>query len=198
MRTLLMTTLCSASLLTAGQQMNVAICNLGGVGGSVIAGAKAETALVYRSAGVEIVWHECDTFPSASAQARDPWFIVRLRTDRPPLTVGPASLDVMGKAFVEDHGGYMADAYFQAIQATSELHRGDSGVLLGFVMAHELGHLLLGAGHTPDGVMQAAWGQKQMDALRQRWLRFTEECATRIRRALEARTAHDAGANSRI
>jgi hypothetical protein len=98
----------------------------------------------------------------------------------------------MGKAFVEAHGGgYMADAYFQAVQATSAQHRGDSGVLLGFVMAHELGHLLLGAGHTPDGVMQAAWSQKQMDALRQRWLRFTEEGAARIRRALESRTARD-------
>ena len=72
-------------------------------------------------------------------------------------------------------------------------HHGDSGVLLGFVMAHELGHLLLGAGHTPNGVMQAAWSQKQMDALRQRWLRFTEEGAARIRRALEARTALDGG-----
>jgi hypothetical protein len=48
------------------------------------------------------------------------------------------------------------------------LHDGDAGVLLGFVMAHELGHVLLGAGHTPDGVMQAAWGE--MYALRQRWL----------------------------
>ena len=42
MKTLLITTLCSASLLTAGQQMNVAVCNLGDVSGSVIAGAKAE------------------------------------------------------------------------------------------------------------------------------------------------------------
>jgi hypothetical protein len=41
--------------------------------------------------------------------------------------------------------------------------------------------------------MQAAWGQKQMDALRQRWLKFTEEGAARIRRALEARTALDGG-----
>ena len=193
MRTFLLTALCSASLLTAGQHMNVAICNLGGVSESVIAGAKAETELVYSSAGVQIVWQDCDAFPSPSEQARDPWFIVRLRTDKPPLTVGPASLDVMGKAFVEEHGGYMADAYFQAIQATSERHRGDSGVLLGFVMAHELGHLLLGAGHTPDGVMQSAWGQKQMDALRQRWLRFTAESAGRIRGALESRTAQSAG-----
>ena len=129
----------------------VAVCNLGDVSGSVIAGAKAETELVYRSAGVTIVWHDCQAFPPSAGQANDPWFVIRLRTDEPPLTVGPASLDVMGKAFVEDAGGYRADAYFQAVQATSEKHHGDSGVLLGFVMAHELGHLLLGAGHTPDG-----------------------------------------------
>jgi hypothetical protein len=33
-----------------------------------------------------------------------------------------------------------------------------------------------------------------MDALGQRWMRFTEEGAARIRRALEARTALNAGA----
>jgi hypothetical protein len=115
---------------------------------------------------VTIVWRECDTFPTPAELERDPWFVIRLRTGKPPLTVGP-----------EHGGGYMADAYFQAIQATSEQHHGDSGVLLGFVMAHELGHLLLGPGHTPDGVMQGKWGQKQWDALRQRWLRFTEEGA---------------------
>ena len=194
MRTLLMTALCSVELLAAGQQMNVAVCNLDGVREPIVAKAKAETELVYRSAGVTIVWGDCDTFPTPAELERDPWFIVRLRTGKPPLTAGPASLDVMGKAFVEDHGGgTMADAYFQAIQAKSDQHNGDSGLLLGFVMAHELGHLLLGPGHTPEGVMQAAWGQKQMDALRQRWLRFTEEGAARIRRALESRTASDAG-----
>jgi len=192
MRMLLMTALCSVQLLTAGQPMNVAVCNPGGVSRSVIASARAETELVYRSAGVQIVWHECEAFPPPAGQAHDPWFVIRLRTDKPPLKVGASSLDVMGKAFVEDAGGYMADAYLQAIQATSELRHGDAGVLLGFVMAHELGHLLLGAGHTPDGVMQAAWGQRQMDALRQRWLKFTEECATRIQRALEARAPRDA------
>ena len=194
MRTLLMTALCSVELLAAGQQMNVAVCNLDGVREPIVAKAKAETDLVFRSAGVTIVWRDCDTFPTPAELEREPWFIVRLRTGKPPLTAGPASLDVMGKAFVEDHGGgTMADAYFQAIQAKSEQHNGDSGLLLGFVMAHELGHLLLGPGHTPEGVMQAAWGQRQMDALRQRWLRFTEEGAARIRRALESRTTSDAG-----
>jgi hypothetical protein len=176
MRTLPMAVLCSVELLTAGQHMNVALCNPDGIRESIVVGSKAETELVFGSAGVTIVWRDCGTFPSAAQQTRDPWFIVRLRIDKPPKTVGPASLDVMGKAFVDEHGGgYMADAYFQAVQETSERHQGDPGVLLGFVVAHELGHLLLGPGHTSNGVMQAAWGEKQMDDLRQRWLRFTEE-----------------------
>jgi hypothetical protein len=83
----------------------------------------------------------------------------------------------------------MAYAYFQRVQFTAQLHDGDAGVLLGFVMAHKLGHLLLGVGHTPDGVMQAAWGDKQMYALRQRWLKFSDNCGERIRPALDARTA---------
>ena len=196
MRTLLMTALFSVELLTAGQQMNVVVCNLGDVHESIITGAQTETQVVYHWVGVQIVWQDCKAFRPPAGQTHDPWFVIRLRTDRPPLTAGPASLDVMGKAFVEaaggciaDAGGCMADAYFQSIQTTSERHHGDAGVLLGFVMAHELGHLLLGPGHTPGGVMQAAWGQKQMDSMRQGRLRFNEQSAARIRHALEARTA---------
>jgi hypothetical protein len=53
-------------------------------------------------------------------------------------------------------------------------------------MSHELGHLILGAGHTPDGVMQAFWGQWQMNALRQRWLKFSRDSAQRIRNKLQS------------
>jgi len=190
MRTvLLMTVLGSVKLLAAGEDMNVAICNLGGVSETIVSQAKGETDLVYRSAGVRILWRECAEFSASVPKEGAPWFFIRLRSDKPPRTVGPASLDVMGKAFVDDRGGSVADAYFQAVQATSQLHNGDAGVLLGFVIAHELGHLLLGAGHTRDGVMQAAWGRRQTDALRQRWLKFGKECAERIRLALEVRNA---------
>jgi hypothetical protein len=189
---LLMTTLCSAELLRASQEMNVAICNMGGVGESIVAAAKVETEFVYDSADVRIVWRACDDLFTASAQAHNPWFIIRLRSDKPPVKVGASSLDTMGKSFVVDaSSGNMADAYYLAVQSFSEQHQNDPGVLLGFVIAHELGHILLGPGHTPDGVMQAVWGDKQSDALRKRWLKFTKESARRIRQALLARTGPD-------
>jgi hypothetical protein len=187
MRAMLLTVAFSVNLL-AGQKMNVAICNLGGVDDAFVFQAKAETDQVYGSAGIRITWYTCEEFPTPAPKDSAPWFVIRLRNDKPPRTAGPASLDVMGKAYVEDNGGYMADAYWQAIALNSAQHEADGGALLGFVMAHELGHLLLGPGHTPDGVMQAAWGQKQMDALRRRWLKFGKESAKRIQRALDART----------
>ena len=186
----LMVTLCSAEFLFAGQQMNVSVCNLDNVRESVVASAKAETEAVYRSAGVEIVWRECGEFSTSASQALEPWFVIRLRTDKPPRTVGPASLDVMGRAFVTDAGaGNMADAYYQAIEAFAERYQGDSGVLLGFVMAHEIGHLLLGPGHVPDGIMRGVWSRREMEALRRRWLTFNRTEAPRIRRELQARAA---------
>jgi hypothetical protein len=192
MRTmLLLITLCSAQLLSASQDMSVTICNQGGVAESVVAAAKAETELVYSSADVRIVWRACDD-PPASAHARNPWFIIRLRGDKPPVKAGSSSLDAMGESFVVDaSGGNMADAYYRAVQSFAEQHHTGPGVLLGFVIAHELGHLLLGPGHTPDGVMQAVWGDKQSDALRQRWLKFSKESTRRIRLALKARTGQD-------
>jgi hypothetical protein len=191
---LLFTAVCSTTILAGAQQIDVAVCSLGSVPDSAIAQAKTEAELVYRSVGIAIVWHGCDGFPAPSEQLRSPWFVVRLRTDEPPVKVGAVSVDAMGKAFVEGHGrGSMADVYLQAIQATAEQYSGDFGVLLGFVMAHELGHLFLGPGHTRDGIMQAAWGKTQMNALRQRWLRFNRENGERIRWAIGAPAASNTG-----
>jgi len=85
MRTLLTTALGSVELLTAGQQMNVAVCNPDGVREPIIVKAKAETEPVFRSAGVTIVWGDCDAFPTPDALKRELWFFVRLRTEKPPL-----------------------------------------------------------------------------------------------------------------
>jgi hypothetical protein len=181
-------------LLTAGQRIDVAVCNPDGVTESVISNAKVETELVYRLMRVRIVWRACETLVTSVSEGRVPAFLIRLSNGKPPATVGPASLDVMGEAFVEGrYGGSTADVYFQAVRETAEEHYADPSAVLGFVLAHELGHLLLGPGHTPNGVMQAVWGRREIDALRQRRLRFTREGAARIRLVLGVRMAANAG-----
>jgi hypothetical protein len=60
----------------------------------------------------------------------------------------------------------------------------DSGVLLGYIIAHELGHLLLGPGHAPSGIMRATWDMNDLEAIRQGRLKFSREECARIRKIL--------------
>ena len=92
----------------------------------------------------------------------------------------------MGRAYLAENGeGYLADAYFEAIQKLAARH--DADALLGVVIAHELGHLLLGEGHVPDGVMQAQWGGAAVKALERRWLQFNPAQRDRIQSKLRAK-----------
>src|SRR5215469_1282 len=109
---LLMVTVFSLRLLTAGERIDVAICKPDGVTESTISSAKLETEVVFRRIRVHIVWRACDTSLISVSQARASSLIIRLWKNRLPKTVGPASLDVMGEAVVEGHyGGTTADVY---------------------------------------------------------------------------------------
>ena len=82
---------------------------------------------------------------------------------------------VMGMAFAEGGmAGTMADAYYGAIEQFARAHLADPAEVLGYVVAHELGHLLLGPGHSAGSIMTAAWDGKTLAAARQRWLTFSQ------------------------
>lgn len=102
----------------------------------------------------------------------------------------------MGRAFLGETGhAYLADAYWQTIRSLASRHDADADALLGLVIAHELGHLLLGEGHGPDGVMQAQWGGAAVKALERRWLQFNPAQRERIRRELHMRIGMKARVN---
>lgn len=61
---------------------------------------------------------------------------------------------------------------------------------LGHVIAHELGHLLLGGGsHAESGLMSARWSKPEMNALYRGDLSFSDEEAIRLRQAVQVRSA---------
>jgi len=168
-----------ARCVFAAEQINVSICNLGGLKASVVRQAEAETQAVFRPSQIRIEWSDCDQVTGPHS------FIVRLRGDKPPQTAGPSSLDAMGRAFLgKDGNGYLADAYFQSVRELSNFHGSDTAALLGVVIAHELGHLLLGPGHTPNGVMRSAWGSRELRAVGQRWLKFNRDQRAKMQRQL--------------
>jgi hypothetical protein len=84
----------------------------------------------------------------------------------------------------------LAYAFYARIDATAERHGTDVAKVLGIVMAHELGHLLLAHGtHSSAGIMSGRWGQFEMDLVAAGLLSFTKEQAESIRRAVAALTS---------
>src|SRR5690242_13125997 len=62
------------------------------------------------------------------------------------------------------------------------------GVILGHLVAHELGHLLLGSGsHSPSGVMHVPWHLKELDIIAQGLMVFMPQQAERMRTNIRAR-----------
>ncbi len=188
-RTLICALLSSAAL-SAGVKMNVSICNLGQLPTSVVARAEDQAAALFSSVDVEVVWNACGEGPASQQAASERWFTVRLRNDAAPKMAGPSSLDAMGRAYVtdEEHGN-LADAYYRTVKSAAEASDSDPGALLGCVMAHELGHLLLGPGHVPGGIMRAGWKSADLDAVRKRSLKFNSAQGARIHSELETRVA---------
>ncbi len=165
--------------LGVAQQISVAVCNSGALTESALRRAEAEAQAAFRSAQIKIEWSDC-----LDLAGRYP-LIVRLRTDKPPRRAAASSLDAMGRAFLDQDGkGYIADAYIRSVREMSNFHGADASLVLGFVIAHELGHLLLGPGHARTGVMSSAWGGRELRALSQRWLRFNAEQRARMQGVL--------------
>ncbi len=99
-----------------------------------------------------------------------------------------------------EDGGLGVRAYIFADRA-SDLAKEEvipSTRILGYLMAHEIGHLLMGTNsHSRQGIMKGNWRRKEVkDALSGR-LTFTSQECSRLRSAIEHRRKHAASRYSR-
>jgi hypothetical protein len=73
---------------------------------------------------------------------------------------------------------------------------GPETLILGLIVAHEFGHLLLGKSHSISGIMQAQWNYHDWELAHKRWLLFLPQQATVMRKQLRTRGETLAAANS--
>jgi len=181
----------STTVALAGERMSVAVCNFGGLPAKIIEHAEAEAAYVFQSMGVDIQWTSCGAEVAAADARIRPDFIVRVRIGGHIAKAGPSSLEAMGRAFMNvDGSGNMADVYYGAIRELTLLDSiAGADQVMGYTVAHELGHLLIGAGHRLNGLMRAALGKRELDALNHRHLKFNDAEQAAILHKLQSRAA---------
>jgi hypothetical protein len=159
----------------------VLVFNFRQVSPTILVNAERQADQIFDHAGIKIVWQECPTGSEPCRIGPGPVFFLAIKA-------GPVQnrfLDVVsGEAKVADH---LAVVYYDALprvahgKATSQ----EASTLLACVIAHELGHLLLGAyGHSIHGIMRDRWDIEQTRRALMSELDFMPEEGKLMRSAL--------------
>jgi hypothetical protein len=154
--------------------------------------AQAAARHVFDEIGVRTTWVECtpgQDETSACAQAPTPTDAFVLIVPRPTRAHARMS-GMMGLAVLPEHGpGSHVYVFHDRVQAlAAEYRQVDGSVILGHVIAHEIGHLLLGTNsHSRTGIMSARWFRGELRRLEKGGLLFAVPEPMRIRAELTER-----------
>ena len=138
------------------------------------------------TAGVRVIWKVCPVEPSgiAACDALRPEGERVIRIIQGPASRATSSSDALGTAVIDSQArtGTLATGYFDRVTRTATRAGVSSTTLLGRVIAHELGHLLLGTNtHTASGLMRSVWTPAEMRLSRPTDWHFSPADAAAIR-----------------
>jgi hypothetical protein len=167
----------AASVLVSGvPRIDVLVLNNADVPAPIVAGARTAAQTIFTSAGIEIHWADAQ-FVRAQCQSLKTVYSIRIVNSATPHVAG----DTLGFAFTETR---VASVLYPAVDDFARAGRADVRRILGAVMAHELGHLLMGTTvHSLRGVMQATF---DLTLAEQGLLEFTPDEASAMRSRLNS------------
>lgn len=170
--------------------ITVQIYNYSPASPEIVARAEHEAGRILGAAGLQPVWRECPV-KIPSSESPGPCQKAQAATDL-RLRILPASIK---SKFQDAVFGFaihpaLASVYYDYAQRRAKVDDAEFElpVILGGVMAHELGHLLLGSdGHSDTGIMQPRWDPSHVRLLLMGTLQFTPEQTKRMILAAQAR-----------
>ena len=166
-----------AADLGAAQHLAVAVCDLEDVPNLFMRVAHEVAGEVYRDVGIKLDWADNECHSS------DGVFAVTITSRDMAGTV--VSDHTLGFA---ESGTRDATVLYDVVKKFARRYRINRGVMLGYVIAHELGHLLLPPkSHSAEGVMRAVL---DLHLASERQLRFTSQQGALILDKLAALSDH--------
>jgi len=178
--------LCLAAASCPAQALVIGLYDYANLSAKEI-GRLTETArLVLAGSGIQVAWVHCRGAlalgPTAACETEPQTnqLVVRFLPDRPSM----APTDAMGHANVTAEGGSYASVFVPAVRAQAPGFEVASDLLMGYVVAHEVGHCLLGPRHSETGLMRGEWNRKDAGEISRLNLHLTKQearkAATRL------------------
>ena len=151
--------------------------------------AEKEAARIFRLAGIDTIWLHCPLTEEELAGNRvcerdfgKSSLVLRILPESKARVLARDPRE-FGIAHLSERGGFATDASVFSHRAAelAETIIASKAVVLGHVLAHEMGHLLLGAGrHSSEGLMMAGWRAEQLHHVSKGQLVFTPKQAARM------------------
>ena len=182
----------SASAKNAGErQIRIRIYNYAQVDSGDLVNAERITDDILHQAGVEAVWMECSAgdIPAKDTACKIPFGPMDVRLNLLPQSMAARfelGADKFGVALENAEG--VAWIFCDLVRDAAAKEKLTRSVLLGTVISHELGHLLLSTNsHSPFGLMKAKWSGKELLAVEHRAMYFSSSENKKIQQAVIAR-----------
>jgi hypothetical protein len=177
-------TACAANAQSAALRITFNVYNDAAVPENSLLKAEEVALRVLQRAGIEGVWINCKKAENGSgtdAACLGPMSPFHLSLRLMPR-LSPDSNDSLGVSFLGSDGkGVYADIFYPSVRILCADFDAAPSAVLGGVMAHELGHLMLGAHtHSPIGIMRPRWQGEEVRQIGMETLLFTPEQARKM------------------
>jgi hypothetical protein len=162
------------------QRLVVRVYNEHGVSRGAVTTAAVTVRSMLKSVAINVVWRDCSppaAEPSCDRVLSADEVIVRIVVDsQPPASSAALASSLMGQREPACLVTIWADRVL-ALAAAGEMNPAE---LLGRVLVHELGHVLIGsAAHSSEGLMRAEWTSDELRRGRRADWRFSAADARR-------------------
>lgn len=172
--------------------ITVGVYNYAGIRQSALREAERHAAALFAVAGVRITWRECQlnpvSFQSPSGNPVQDFSVRILRSSAITQDWRTGGSDAMGESIVPSGAdgptaGGIADIFCDRVKKVASEWGPTTSGILGEAIAHELGHLMLGPGHSSRGIMKAVWTRQDQLLVSRCQLRFLPSQAVELQRA---------------
>jgi predicted metalloprotease len=173
----------AAACFGAGPKFTVVIFDYAGTTGATLKEAAVTARQAFRAAGVESEWSVCRVSKETDEHCILPPAGTYLEVKVVPSSLGLKTAEAMGLALnPRGERGVVSYAFYEPVKEFAESAGQSVSVVLAYVVAHEIGHLL-GMKHGPSGIMKARFDGRGLRDAAVGFLHFTAEDSRVLRAA---------------
>jgi hypothetical protein len=183
------------SLPQESPSVAISVFNEAGISPTILKQAEEVASRVFEESGIHVEWVNCS--PAEEALGHEAACPEAAFPDHLHVHIVRRSLNmkdsVLGVSFLSPEGsGCQADVFYEGIERIYRESLVHTTVILGHVMAHEIGHLLLGINsHSVRGIMRAHWDKEDLTRAEACTLLFAESQSRRMAQRLRTAMARE-------